>query len=203
MRRWQGLGPRFWLFAAVASVFALGNSSDAFLFLRTEGLEASLAAVPLIYFVFNLVYATLATPLGALSDRFGRLPVLAVGYGAFALVYLGWVHASVGWQAWALFVVYGVYYAATDGVARAFVCDLVPEARKGAALGWFNGLVGFAALPANVIGAWLWSQWGAQATFAMGAWLGAVALGLLLAWWPWLKRSLTPWRGDVVAADTL
>ncbi|HZU78061.1 MAG TPA: MFS transporter [Dehalococcoidia bacterium] len=185
-------GPRFWLFTAAAVVFAVGNSSDAFLFLRTEGLEASLAAVPLVYFVFNLVYALLATPLGGLSDRIGRLPLLVAGYAAFALVYLGWTQARLAWQAWVLFACYGVYYAATEGVARAFVADLVPRARRGAALGWFNGLTGVAALPANLIGAWLWSTLGAGATFAFGAWLGAVACGLLLAWWPWLRHAGRP-----------
>jgi MFS family permease len=192
-RSWQCLGARFWLFTAAATCFALGNSSDAFLFLRTEGLEASLVAVPLLYFALNLVYALLATPLGTLSDRWGRLPVLAVGYAAFTLVYLGWTQATRGWQVWALFLLYGAYYAATDGVARAFVADLVPSVRRGTALGWFNGLTGMAALPANLAAGWLWSQLGPGATFGLGAWLGAVALGLLLAWWPWLRRSPAAW----------
>ena len=186
-------GARFWLFTALAVVFALGNSSDAFLFLRTEGLESSLIAVPLVYFAFNIVYALLATPLGSLSDRWGRLPVLALGYAAFTLVYLGWTQAATTWQVWALFLLYGAYYAATEGVARAFVADLVPMARRGTALGWFNGLTGAAALPANLVGAWLWGQFGPGATFAMGAWLGAISFGLLLAWWPWLRRSPRPW----------
>jgi MFS family permease len=187
------LGARFWLFTAIATCFALGNSSDAFLFLRTEGLESSLVAVPLVYFAFNLVYALLAAPLGSLSDRWGRLPVLAGGYAAFTLVYLGWTQARTTWNIWALFLLYGAYYAATDGVARAFVADLVPRARRGTALGWFSGLTGAAALPANLVGAWLWGQFGPGATFAMGAWLGAISFGLLLAWWPWLKRSPLPW----------
>lgn len=186
-------GARFWLFTALAVVFALGNSSDAFLFLRTEGLESSLIAVPLVYFAFNIVYALLATPLGSLSDRWGRLPVLALGYAAFTLVYLGWAQAATTWQVWALFLLYGAYYAATEGVARAFVSDIVPTARRGTALGWFNGLIGAAALPANLVGAWLWGQFGPGATFAMGAWLGAISFGLLLAWWPWLRRSPRPW----------
>jgi MFS family permease len=188
-----GFGARFWLFTALAVVFALGNSSDAFLFLRTEGLESSLIAVPLVYFAFNIVYALLATPLGSLSDRWGRLPVLALGYAAFTLVYLGWTQASTTWQVWALFLLYGAYYAATEGVARAFVSDIVPTARRGTALGWFNGLTGAATLPANLVGAWLWGQFGPGATFAMGAWLGAISFGLLLAWWPWLRRSPRRW----------
>jgi MFS family permease len=183
----ERLGTRFWLFVGIATVFALGNSSDAFIFLRTEGLEQSLAAVPLLYFAFNLLYAVLATPLGALSDRWGRLPVLLIGYSAFALVYLGWAMASQGWQAWWLFLIYAVYYATTEGVARAFVGDLVPEARRGTALGWFNGLTGVAAVPANVLGGWLWVRWGPVATFGFSAWAALVALGLLIAWWPWLR----------------
>jgi MFS family permease len=199
-RPWSGLGPRFWLFAAIGTCFALGNSSDAFLFLRTEGLEASLAAVPLIYCAFNVVYALLATPFGALSDRIGRLPVLAVGYAAFTLVYLGWTRAHAPWHAWALFLAYGVYYAATEGIARAFVADLAPTGRRGTALGWYNGLTGAAALPANLAGAWLWSRLGPGATFGLAAWLGAVAFCLLIAWWPWLKANPRPWP-DYTTAD--
>lgn len=199
---WQGLGARFWLFTVIATIFALGNSSDAFLFLRTEGLEASLIAVPLVYFAFNMIYTVLATPLGALSDRIGRLPMLAVGYGAFALVYLGWTQAKAPWHAWALFAVYGVYYAATDGVAKAFVTDLVPRVRRGTAMGWFNGLTGVVALPANIVAAWLWAQFGPGATFALGAWLGAVSLGLLVAWWPWLRPNPVPWPDDPPHAAT-
>src|SRR5207253_3824451 len=101
-------GARFWMFTAISTVFAFGNSSDAFIFLRTAGLEQSVALVPLIYFGYNLVYALLATPLGALSDRWGRLPVLVSGYAAFALVYAGWALATQAWNAWALFLVYGI-----------------------------------------------------------------------------------------------
>src|SRR5262245_45177957 len=189
----RGLGPRFWLFTAIATVFALGNSSDAFLFLRTEGLESSLLAVPLLYFFFNIVYAVLATPLGGLSDRFGRLPILAVGYAVFTTVYLGWTQARLPWHGWALFALYGVYYAATEGVGKAFISDLVGQERRGTALGWYNALTGVAALPANILGAWLWTQFGAGATFALGAWLGAVAFCLLILWWPWLRAHPRPW----------
>jgi MFS family permease len=188
------LGARFWFFVVVATVFALGNSSDAFIFLRTEGLEQSLTAVPLLYFGFNILYAVLATPLGALSDRWGRLPVLLVGYASFAVVYLGWAMANQGWQAWWLFLIYAIYYAATEGVARAFVGDLAPRARRGTALGWYNGLTGVVAIPANLLSGWLWVRWGPVAAFGFSAWAALVALGLLIAWWPWLRRAHPPAR---------
>ena len=205
--QWQqmvALGPRFWMFTAISTIFAVGNSSDAFIFLRTEGLERTLEAVPLIYFGYNVVYAVLATPLGVLSDRWGRLPVLVAGYIAFGGVYLGWALASQPWHAVALFLIYGIYAAATEGVGKALVTDVVPKAQRGTALGWFAGLTGFAALPANVIGGWLWSQFGPQATFALGAWLGCVAAALMIAWAPWLlgRRTLDD-RSALLTRDDL
>jgi len=189
----SALGTPFWMFVAISTIFALGNSSDAFLFLRTADLEGSLVLVPLIYFGYNIVYAVLATPMGALSDRWGRLPVLMSGYAAFGLVYTGWAFATQAWNAWLLFLVYGVYAAATEGVAKAFVTDMVPRQIRGTAMGWFNGLTGFAALPANLIGGWLWYLAGPSATFIFGAWSAVVALALTIAWLPWLRtRKVQP-----------
>jgi MFS family permease len=186
------LGAPFWRFTAIATLFALGNSSDAFLFLRTIGLESWLEAVPLIYCGYNLVYAALATPLGALSDRRGRTPVLLAGYAAFALVYAGWAVANQGWHTWVLFLLYGVYAAATDGVGKALVVDLVPRDARGRALGWFNGLTGFAALPANLLAGLAWDRYGPGSTFTLGAALAAAAFLALLLCCGTLRRPCVP-----------
>jgi MFS family permease len=187
----RALGPRFWMFVAISTLFGLGNSSDAFIFLRTEGLERALEAVPLVYFGYNLVYAVLATPLGALSDRFGRAPVLLAGYLSFGFVYAGWAVANQPWQGVALFLLYGVYSAATEGVGKALVADVVPKAQRGTAMGWFNGVTGLAALPANVLGGWLWTHFGPGATFGFGAWAGFAAAALMIAWIPWFAGRRT------------
>ncbi len=188
----RALGAPFWRFAAIATLFALGNSSDAFLFLRTIGLESWLEAVPLIYCGYNLVYAALATPLGALSDRWGRTPVLLAGYAAFALVYAGWAVANQGWHTWVLFLLYGVYAAATDGVGKALVVDLVPRPARSRALGWFNGLTGFAALPANLLAGLAWDNFGPGSTFALGAALAGAAFLALLLCQGALRRPCVP-----------
>ncbi len=177
------LGKRYWLFIMIATLFAVGNSSDAFLFLRANELLGSTAAVPLVYFGFNLVYAVLATPLGSLSDHVGRVPVLLVSFSTFALVYFGWVGAGAVWQVVVLFLVYAIYAAANEGVSKALVTDLVPKAQRGTGLGWFNGLTGIAALPANLIAGWLWSSYGPAATFAFGSATSLVAVALLIGWY--------------------
>ena len=71
-------------------------------------------------------------------------------------------------------------------MSKALVSDLIPKGQRGAALGWFNGLIGLAALPANLVSGWLWSQFGPGATFQVGAGLGCAAAGLLLMSLPWL-----------------
>jgi MFS family permease len=186
------LGTRFWMFTAISTIFAVGNSSDAFIFLRTADLDSSIVVVPLLYFAYNMVYALLATPLGVLSDKWGRIPVLLTGYGAFALVYVGWAMATQQWQTWILFLIYGIYAAATEGVAKAFIADMIPKTARGTAMGWFNGLTGFSALPANLLGGWLWSVAGAPATFVFGAWMSVFALLLMIAWLPWLRKKESP-----------
>ena len=187
--RLSQLGRRYWMFTAISTIFAVGNSSDAFIFLRTADVDSSIVVVPLLYFGYNMVYAVLATPLGVLSDKWGRIPVLMMGYAAFSLVYLGWATATQMWQTWLLFLVYGIYAAATEGVAKAFVADMIPKPARGTAMGWFNGMTGFAALPANLIGGWLWSVAGAPATFVFGAWMSMFALFLMVAWLPWLRKK--------------
>jgi MFS family permease len=183
------LGARFWMFTVIATVFALGASSEAFLFLRTVGLGEGLVGVALVYFAFSVVYAVLSGRVRTLSERWGRLPLLVAGYAAFGVVYAGWSVATQTWNAWVLFVAYGVYVAATDGVARSFVPDLVAREQRGAALRWFTGLTGLAALPANVLAGWLWSAVGPQAVFQWGAFMGIVSVALLAAWMPWLRRG--------------
>ena len=122
------------------------------------------------------------------------------GYVAFGLVYAGWSLASQPWHAWALFLLYGIYAAATEGISKALVTDVAPSGRRGTALGWFNGMTGLAALPANLLGGWLWSTVGPGATFVLGAWLAFVAAGLLLAWAPWLLRRPEASPDNMLAA---
>lgn len=166
---------RFWTYLLVVFVFTLGNSTDAFLLLRSRQLGVATALTPVLWAFFNFVKAATGTYGGALSDRIGRRPLIVGGWLVYAAVYLGFALAGATWQAWALFGVYGLFYAATEGTEKALVVDLVPRDRKGTALGWFNLAVGLGALPASLLFGAVWDRVSSSAAFTMGATLAFVA----------------------------
>ena len=170
------LRPGYWGVVAAAVVFSLGNSSNAFLLLRASNLGLSTTFVILAYALYNLVYATLSWPLGSLSDRIPRSGVLGAGFAVYALVYAGLALASSSWAVWPLFVLYGIYVAATDGVIKAWVADHVEGPMAGTAYGIYAGLVGGALLAASVVGGVLWEAVSPAATFWAGAALAAASL---------------------------
>ena len=169
----------FWLVVLASAVFALGNSSNAFLLLRAADLGLSTTLVILAYALYNAVYAGLAWPLGSLSDRIPRAAVLGVGIVVYAVVYVGLALAHGTWSIWPLFVLYGVYVAATDGVGKAWVADHVEGPLAGTAYGIYGGTVGVALLVASLLAGVLWSSISPAAAFWAGAAFAVASLPLL------------------------
>ena len=172
----EGFDTRFKVFLAIMAVFTLGNSSDFFVILRAQNLGSSVIYVVLMLVLFNAAYAAVSLPAGMLSDRLGRRRVITLGWFIYALVYLGFALASSLWQVWLLFACYGVYYGIVEGVARAFVADLVVEEKRGTAYGLYHGVVGLTLLPASLLAGWLWQAVSPSAPFFFGAGLAFVAM---------------------------
>ncbi len=171
-----GFDNRFKVFLAIMAVFTLGNSSDFFVILRAQNLEAPLIHVVLMLVLFNATYMATSLPAGMLSDRLGRRRVITMGWFIYALVYLGFALTTDLWQVWLLFAAYGVYYGMVEGVARAFVADLVTEEKRGTAYGLYHGVVGLTLLPASLIAGWLWQAFSPAAPFFFGAALAFLAM---------------------------
>lgn len=182
----RGFDRPFLFFLAVILVFTLGNSSDAFLILRAQNAGLSTAGVLAMMLGFNVVYAAVSGPAGVLSDRWGRRILLVTGWSLYALVYLGFAAAGSAWQVIALMAVYGLYYGMTEGVAKAFVADLVDPSRRGTAYGLYNAAIGLMAFPASLVAGILWqgvgsfAGFGPSAPFWFGAALAIVATALLV-----------------------
>ena len=176
------------------TLFGFANSSDTLLLLRASSVGMSAAQLAFVFAAFNLAYALLAIPAGILSDRFGRRPLLIVGWATYVLVYLGFAYATEAWQVVGLFVVYGIYFASAEGTLKAWVFSLVPPDRRGAAYGIFAAASGVLVLPASVTAGLLWDRYGPKPAFLLGAVFAAAALAVIL-FAPSLRRTV----GDVNA----
>jgi MFS family permease len=161
-------------------LFALFNSSDVFLLLKMK--EAGLQDAVLIgvYIFYNLVYALFAFPAGKLADRVGMQKVFLAGLFFFILTYMGFAFANNAWLFILFFTCYGMYAAATESVAKAWISTLVPANENASAIGLFKGFQSIAALLASSIAGFLWFRFGAVAVFSAAA---AVTAFVLL--WLW------------------
>ena len=160
---------KFRFFVIIAALFAVGNSSDAFLILRAQQVGVPTLLIPMVYLLYNLVYSLSSVPAGIAADRFGAERIILVGFILFALVYCGFAGASDSKTIWLLFAIYGLFMGLTDGIQRAFLATIIPPDFKATAFGFYNSVVGIAMLPASLIGGWLWDHVSPSATFYFGA----------------------------------
>ncbi|MFI5882855.1 MFS transporter [Streptomyces sp. NPDC051554] len=156
---WRSLPRPYWRVLGVLLAFNLVNFPDALLLLRAHDLGLSTAGVVSAYAVYNLVYAALSYPAGALSDRLPRPLVFAAGLVFFAVGYLGLGLIHSPWLVFVVLPLYGGFAACTDGVGKAWISTLVPDRQQGTAQGLFQGATGAAVLLAGV---WAGLAWGAD-----------------------------------------
>jgi MFS family permease len=156
-------------FILIAALFALGNSSDAFLILRAQQIGIATAMIPVVYLTFNLIYALAGIPAGIAADRFGMKRMILAGFVLFAALYAGFALVTTTQGVWLLFALYGVFMGLTEGIQKAFLATIIPPALKATAFGVFATAVGLAQLPASLIAGLLWDRVSPSATFYFGA----------------------------------
>jgi MFS family permease len=181
---------QYYIFLGIVLLFSLGNSSDTFLILRAQNVGVSLLSIPLVYALFNFVYAAASIPLGSLSDKIGREKVIFLGWIAYAVSYFGFAQATKPIAVWVLFALYGIYYATTEGVVKAFIADMVPTGHRGKAYGLYNAFVGLITLPASFIAGFLWDKISPAAPFYFSSVISLAAAGGLLIFVNVFKRKL-------------
>lgn len=177
--RWSELrliGRGFWAAVAVAAVFTLARFSEAFLILKAQDVGVALALVPGVLVVMNVVYAAVAAPAGALSDRIGRTGLLVAGLAVLIVADAVLAFSNSFWGVAIGTALWGAHMGLTQGVMSAMVADHAPASLRGTAFGVFHLAIGAATLAASVTAGWLWTYVGPQWTFFAGAAFAAAAL---------------------------
>lgn len=182
------VGPRrfpaeYWKYLVVIALFGLGNSSNAFLVLRTQDISASLQTTILIYAGFSLVAALVSYPAGWLFDKWGGKTVLLAAFVIFLIAYLGFALTQSVAVIAALFVFYGLYQGIFRTAGKALASRLVPDHLRASGIGWYSTTFGALQLVASLIAGTLWDRLGHAAVFFYGAAfaaIGIMALALLV-----------------------
>lgn len=172
----------FKIFTAFYLLFSLGNSSDAFLILKTKSLGFSTSAVIFVYFTYNIVYASLATPAGWLADRFGKLNSLIFGLLIFSCVYFFFGFNQNKTAIWFLFAFYGFYGAFSEGIYKAIIAQLSSEDKRATAMGLFQGLLGFMLFLSSFTAGIIWDKLGSAYPFYFGSITALLSALLLFIW---------------------
>ena len=171
----------YWKYLLATALFAVGNSSNAFLILRTQDIGASLEKTILIYAAFNLVAALISYPAGSLSDRWGGKNVLLASFIIFLIAYLGFALTQNVALIAGFFVFYGLYQGIFRTAGKTIASHLVPEWLRAGGIGWYNTTVGLLQFVASVVAGLLWDRVGHVAVFYYGAAFAAVGI-IAVAW---------------------
>jgi MFS family permease len=171
---------KYYFFLAIVFVFTLGNSTDALLMVKANETGVKVAFIPLVYLVTSIVSVSFAIPMGALSDKVGKEKILIAGFLIYAVVYFGFGFTGSVGTIVALFALYGLYSAATDGIQKAFISDITDKNKQGTGLGIYNALLGITLLPASLIAGILYDKVNSSIPFYFGAATAVISALLML-----------------------
>lgn len=173
------LPPVFWIFTVGMTLALLTKINDSLFLVRAQDLGIAKAYIPLLFGAFTLIYAACSYPIGIWSDRIGKMPLLVSGWILLALVEFGFSFDPSVPTALILFAGYGLFFALTEGSARAFIADAVSEERRGSAYGIYNACTGIALIAGGYLLGRVWDAGAPELAFRISA-AGSLIGGLIL-----------------------
>ncbi len=145
--------------------FTLFNSSDVFLLLKVKQAGFSDANVIGVYIFYNLIYALFAFPIGIIADKISLKKIFIIGLALFAIVYFGMSFNNNIYIFFALFFLYGIYAAATEGISKAWISNITDKKDTATAIGTYSGFQSICTMVASSLAGLIWYQFGVAAAF--------------------------------------
>lgn len=169
LKYWKVSPPMYRKVVIGLLAFALFNSSDMLLLLKVKQSGLNDTQVIGLYIFYNLVYALSSFPLGMIADKFSLKTIFILGLFLFAAVYSGMALTSNLYIYLCLFFLYGLYAAATEGIAKAWISNVTDPKDTATAIGSFAGFQSLAAMIASSVAGLIWYKFGAETTFLLTA----------------------------------
>jgi len=173
---WDIASPEYKKLVVGLLLFALFNSSDVFLLLITKEVTGSDTVTIAAYIFYNLVYAVASYPLGSLADKLGIKNIFISGLILFAIVYSGFAFHPSAMIIFILFFIYGIYAAATEGVAKAWITNMAHDSNTATAIGFYTSCQSVCSLLASIFAGIIWSAAGSSYTFISSAVIALIVM---------------------------
>lgn len=184
LKDFKNLNITFWHLTGIGVFITLARFSEAFLILKAQKIELSLAWVPLVLVIMNGAYFLSSYPAGFLSDKFSRKIMLMGGIGFLSLADLFLALSENYFGFFLGIVLWGLHMGFSQGLLAAMVVDSTPSALRGSAFGIFNFTCGIALFFASFLAGFLWDLNGSKMTFLVGGCFSLLSLALLIPWQP-------------------
>lgn len=165
LKYWKKSPVNYRLVVGGLIAFTILNSSDMFLLLKAKDSGMNDAEVIGLYILYNFCFSILSYPIGVLADRIGLRNTLTIGFLVYAAVYAGMAFADSRPEFIVLFLLYGVFAAAHEGIAKAWISNIAEEGQTATALGTYAGLNSIFTMLASTLTGLLWYSLGAKFTF--------------------------------------
>ncbi|MCX6150763.1 MAG: MFS transporter [Ignavibacteriales bacterium] len=178
---WKEAPKQYRTLIILLTLFSLVNSSDVFLILKSRDISQSNTLAIVGYIFYNIVYAASSYPAGLISDKLGKRNVFVFGMLIFSLVYFGFGLSQNFVLMWVLFALYGIYAASTEGIAKAWVSDLIPDEQRGTAIGLLTMLSSFAVMIGSILTGFLWDKFGSAIPFYISSAVSFILAIILFA----------------------
>jgi MFS family permease len=166
-------------------LFALFNSSDAFIFLIGKQLHLTDTTVLSAYIFYNIIFAAFAFPLGHLADKIGMKTTYIIGIVLFCTAYFIFPVSHSPVIFFVAFFIYGIYAASTDGISKAWISHHCQPSDKASALGFYSAMQSIIILVSNILAGFLWASFSPAMLFYFSSG-GSV---LVLIYFLFLKRK--------------
>lgn len=177
---WKGAPREYKVLLSLLTLFSFVNSSDVFLILRSQSISHSDTTALLGYVFYNFIYAVTSYPIGLIADKFGKRKIFILGLFIFSIVYFVFAFNQSSLIVWVGFAFYGIYASATEGVAKAWVSDIVGNQYKGSALGLLTSLMSFGVMFGSIFTGVLWDLFGSTVPFAISAVVSLIVALILI-----------------------
>lgn len=162
---WKKAGGEYKKLVTGLVFFAFFNSSDIFLLLKAREITGSDQLTIAAYIFYNLVFALASWPLGALADRIGIRKIFIGGLVLFTIVYFLFSITTSSTLIIGAFLLYGIYAAATEGIAKAWITNLAHDKNTATAVGFFTSCESIAALFASILAGIIWTGFNSNMVF--------------------------------------